>query len=216
MKRKQPPGPTPISLYYISIEVKWHDAAGNLLGGPPTDLPADFRITAQSTLGDATCTYSAGSLLCQYSNQSGSNSGLQVPYGSITQCLKPDCLQAGEHPRALVCSQVVVMQNPLPTLWLTALLRRRCRVRRRLSCLPRLPHHLPLHLLCLHSRRYHPHQLGYGGVCRYSHAARHFYAHAVPAAAGANVYPCPCHICAGYVDARIQPITGVGGCGGSR
>lgn len=83
MKRKQPPSPTPISLYYVSIEVKWHDAAGNLLGGPPTDLPADFRITAQSTLGDATCTYSAGSLVCQDSNHSGSNSGLQVPYGSI-------------------------------------------------------------------------------------------------------------------------------------
>ena len=74
----EPPTPTetPISLYSVGIDVQWHDAAGNLLGGPPAGLPADYRVTAQSALGSATCAYSGGGLSCQYSNQSGGNSGL--------------------------------------------------------------------------------------------------------------------------------------------
>ena len=80
------PSPTPIGSYSVRIEVEWYDAAGDLLGGPPVDLPADFQVAAQSEAGAAQCTYPAASsdLSCEYSNQDPAtgDDGLLVPSGT--------------------------------------------------------------------------------------------------------------------------------------
>ena len=74
--------PSETTAHRIRIEVRWYDADNNVMGGPPADLPADFAITAASDLGNATCTYPAGStsLSCTYSNDASApdNSGLWI------------------------------------------------------------------------------------------------------------------------------------------
>ena len=74
----------------VYIEKEWYDMEGRKLSGPPAGLPASYAITAQSSLGTATCTYPAGSstLSCTYSNRkSGSrpaldDNGLWAPVGT--------------------------------------------------------------------------------------------------------------------------------------
>jgi len=75
---------------HVYIEKEWYDMEGLKLSGPPADLPDSYAITAQSSLGTATCTYPAGSstLSCTYSNRkSGSrpaldDNGLWAPVGT--------------------------------------------------------------------------------------------------------------------------------------
>jgi hypothetical protein len=78
--------PTSTGSYSVRIEVEWYDAAGDLLGGPPVDLPADFQVAAQSEASTAHCTYPAASsdLSCEYSNQGPATGGdgLLVPSGT--------------------------------------------------------------------------------------------------------------------------------------
>ena len=77
--------PSETTAHRIRIEVRWYDTDNNVLGEPPADLPVDFAITAASDLGDATCTYPAGStaLSCTYSNDASvpDDSGLWISVG---------------------------------------------------------------------------------------------------------------------------------------
>lgn len=79
------PSSTPCS-YHVFPDKLWIDINGNQLPGPPADLPADFTITAESSLGTATCTYPSGAteLSCVYANQRPpalDDNGLWVPAG---------------------------------------------------------------------------------------------------------------------------------------
>ncbi|HEX3557099.1 MAG TPA: SdrD B-like domain-containing protein [Thermoanaerobaculia bacterium] len=71
---------------HVFINKKWLDAQGQVLAQPPANLPANFSITATSTLGTATCTYPVGSttLTCVYQNNppATDNNGLWVPVGT--------------------------------------------------------------------------------------------------------------------------------------
>jgi hypothetical protein len=70
--------------YYAVLIKEWYDATGNLLDGPPADLPPSYAITAQSIYGSVICTYPTGStaLVCTYINNPPGNNliGLWVPY----------------------------------------------------------------------------------------------------------------------------------------
>jgi hypothetical protein len=79
---------SPSCVYQLHIEDAWYDAQGQPLDRPPADLPAEFRITARSELGNVTCRYPAGGqdLACAYENTTGSTaSSLQVPPGTTYQ-----------------------------------------------------------------------------------------------------------------------------------
>jgi hypothetical protein len=65
----------------IVFDKQWLDFQTQEPSEPPT-LPAGFQITAESSLGTATCTYTAGALNCVYANRPPLlASGLWVPVG---------------------------------------------------------------------------------------------------------------------------------------
>jgi hypothetical protein len=71
--------------FHVVIDKQWYDARGNILSGPPANLPANYSITAvaQTTAGTATCAYPAGSskLVCTYiSGGVVDTEGMHVPY----------------------------------------------------------------------------------------------------------------------------------------
>ena len=76
------PLPPPLDAYQIFISKAWLDASMNSTDAPA--LSGDFAITATSSIGQATCTWSGGSLGCSYTNQippALNNDGLWVPAG---------------------------------------------------------------------------------------------------------------------------------------
>ena len=74
--------PPPTKVYHVYFDKVWVDANMNPTAAPA--LPDGFTITATSSVGQATCTWSGGSLVCLYQNQMPpalDNNGLWVPDG---------------------------------------------------------------------------------------------------------------------------------------
>jgi len=74
--------PPPAKVYHVYFDKVWVDANMNPTAAPA--LPGNFTITATSSVGQATCTWSGGSLVCLYQNQMPpalDNNGLWVPDG---------------------------------------------------------------------------------------------------------------------------------------
>ncbi|MCB0965095.1 MAG: hypothetical protein KDA98_17595, partial [Acidimicrobiales bacterium] len=57
--------------YVVVLDKQWQAPDGTVLDGPPADLPEDWRLTATSKLGTATCSYPPGGteLVCTYENK---------------------------------------------------------------------------------------------------------------------------------------------------
>lgn len=68
---------------HVFLDKKWYGIDGQPLPGPPESLPANYTLTATSSLGSATCTYSGSTLGCTYTNSppASDNNGLWVPVG---------------------------------------------------------------------------------------------------------------------------------------
>ncbi|MGE5458002.1 MAG: choice-of-anchor A family protein, partial [Methanococcaceae archaeon] len=80
---------------HIYIEKKWYDVNNNEIA-VPSNLPANYKITAVSSLGTATATYVNGTLTVIYTNNSPAldNNGLWVPIGE-TYTVAEENLPAG-------------------------------------------------------------------------------------------------------------------------
>jgi cysteine-rich repeat protein len=75
-------GSTPCA-EHVFLDKKWYDLAGQPMAGPPANLPPNYTLTATSSHGTATCSYSGSTLECTYENDPGlDGNGLWVPVGS--------------------------------------------------------------------------------------------------------------------------------------
>lgn len=79
---------------HVFLEKKWYDVAGAPMAGPPANLPANYTLSATSSLGTATCTYAGAALVCSYANNASlDDNGLWVPVGatySVSESNLPD------------------------------------------------------------------------------------------------------------------------------
>jgi hypothetical protein len=79
INRQLPPAPVPPTV--VLLEKVWRDASEAAIE-PPDEVPANFEIIAESSMGTATCTYTEGSteLTCDYRDDDGAvTAGLLVP-----------------------------------------------------------------------------------------------------------------------------------------
>ncbi len=87
---------------HVYIVKEWTYANGNTSSLPPGNLPAGYKIEAQSSLGTAVCAYQGTTLVCNYNNQPGlalDNDGLWVPVGT-TYTVTETNLPVGWQPEA--------------------------------------------------------------------------------------------------------------------